>query len=148
MDVGVDYRRDPPSVSHGKLYLYEHKVHIMFNSQKNSFIMARMKNPIELLRDYGVAGVQVQFSNRDIDHLDALIGFFLSQMQCERTKDGNIISKDERKVEEKLPIEVLAVVYGLDAIIKNHKTEDNSIFNILNKWSVAERYCENKPQPA
>lgn len=103
--------------------------------------MARQQqNPIVLVKDFGISGVQVKFSNRDIDQIETLVNFVLSQVQCERTKDGNIISKDEKEVEEKLPAEILAVIYGFIAIIENHKTEDNSIFNIVGNWNVDERY--------
>lgn len=95
-----------------------------------------------------MAGVKVRFSNRDIDHIEALVDFILLNVNCERTKDGSIVSKDGKSVEEKLHAEILAVLYGFIAIIENHKTENSSIFSIIGHWSVVERYGENRPQSA
>ena len=105
--------------------------------------MARQIKPIVLLKDFGISGVQVKFSNRDIDLIEKLVDFVLSQTQCEITKDGNIISKDEKEVEEKLSAEILAVLYGFNAIVENHRTNDDSIFSIATNWSVDERYRES-----
>lgn len=104
--------------------------------------MARQIKPITLIKDFGISGVQVKFSNRDIDLIEKLINFVLTKECCEKTKDGNIISKDDKKVEEKLSAEILAVLYGFNAIVENHRTNDDSIFSIATNWSVDKRYCE------
>ena len=104
--------------------------------------MARQIKPIVLTKDFGISGVQVKFSNRDIDMVEKLVDFVLTKECCEKTKDGNIISKDDKKVEEKLPTEILAVLYGFNAIVENHRTNDDSIFSVSSNWSVDERYSE------
>ena len=85
--------------------------------------MARQIKPIILIKDFGISGV-------------------LTKECCEKTKDGNIISNDDKKVEEKLPAEILSVLYGFNAIVENHRTNDDSIFSIASNWSVNERYRE------
>lgn len=104
--------------------------------------MARQIKPITLIKDFGISGVQVKFSNRDIDLIEKLVNFVLTKECCEKTKDGNIISKDDKKVDEKLSAEILAVLYGFNAIVENHRTNDDSIFSIASNWSVDERYRE------
>lgn len=103
--------------------------------------MARQIKPIVLIKDFGISGVQVKFSNRDIDLIEKLVDFVLTKECCEKTKDG-IISKDDKKVEEKLSAELLSVLYGFNAIVENHRTNDDSIFSIASNWSVDERYRE------
>lgn len=104
--------------------------------------MARQIKPIILIKDFGISGVQIKFSNRDIDMIEKLVDYVLTKECCEKTKDGNVISKDDKKVEEKLPAEILAVLYGFNAIVENHRTNDDSIFSITSNWSVDERYHE------
>ena len=104
--------------------------------------MARQIKPIILIKDFGISGVQVKFSNRDIDMIEKLVDFVLTKECCEKTKDGNITSNDDKKVEEKLPAEILSVLYGINAIVENHRTNDDSIFSIASNWSVNERYRE------
>ena len=108
--------------------------------------MARQIKPIILIKDFGISGVQVKFSNRDIDLIEKLVDYVLTKECCEKTKDGNVISKDDKKVEEKLPAEILAVLYGFNAIVENHRTNDDSIFSITSNWSVDERYHEPAEQ--